>query len=66
MKLIKNNLTKWEIAVAQPITTKKMSGTYHCPELRLPAVRIGADDHQVLGSRRGKYVYFKDGRKELA
>ena len=51
-----------DIEVAQTMTTQKMSGTYLCPELSMPAVRVGADDHNSHPSRRGKYLYFKDGR----
>ena len=64
-----NERSKWLKDLEDPAKARewaKMKGNYHCPELSLPAVRIGADDHQALGSRRGKYVYFKNGRKELA
>jgi len=64
-----NERSKWLKDLESPVKPKeweKMSGKYFCPELTMPAVRIGADDHQALGSRRGKYVYFKNGRKELA
>ena len=53
-----------EAAVAQKRTTDKMSGSYHCPELGEPAIRLGADDHMEWPSRRGSYLVYRDGRQE--
>lgn len=61
-----NERSKWlkDIETAQIMTTKKMSGVYHCPELSLPAVRPGADNHMEYPSRRGNTLYYRDGRTE--
>ena len=60
-----NQRTKWlkEIEVAQTMTTNKMSGVYTCPELSMPAVRVGADDHNQHPSRRNNKLIYKDGRE---
>ena len=50
--------------VAQPNEINKMKGSWMCPELTLPAVRPGADDHLEYPSRRGNTLYFKNGRTE--
>jgi len=50
--------------VAQPNEINKMKGSWMCPELTLPAVRSGADDHLEYPSRRGNTLYFKNGRTE--
>lgn len=53
-----------QIDVAQSQSFSKMSGVYLCPELSMPAVRPGADDHQEHPSRRSNTLVYKDGRKE--
>lgn len=53
-----------QMKTAQKITTNKMNGSYECPELYLPSVRIGADDHLAHPSRNGSTLLYKDGRKE--
>ena len=60
-----NERSKWLKDLEDPVKARewaKMSGNYHCPELSLPAVRIGADDHQAYPSRRGNRLFYKDGR----
>lgn len=61
-----NKQQQWleEIKVAQVMTTQKMKGVYLCPELEMPAVRPGADDHNQHPSRRNNSLMYKDGRKE--
>ena len=61
-----NKQQQWleEIKVAQVMTTQKMSGVYLCPELEMPAVRPGADDHNQHPSRRNNSLVYKDGRKK--
>lgn len=61
--------TEWnawqaDIEVAQKRTTNKMSGSYTCPEMTAPSVRIGADDHAQHPSRRGNKLFYKDGGEE--
>ena len=53
-----------QIEVAQSQSFSKMSGVYLCPELEMPAVRPGADDHNQHPSRRNNSLMYKDGRKE--
>ena len=53
-----------QIEVAQSQSFSKMSGVYLCPELLMPAVRPGADDHQEHPSRQNNTLVYKDGRKE--
>lgn len=55
---------KEQIEVAQSQSFSKMVGVYTCPELTMPAVRPGADDHQEHPSRRNNRVFYKDGRTE--
>jgi len=55
---------KEQIETAQPQSFSKMQGVYTCPELTMPAVRLGADDHQAHPSRRNNRVFYKDGRTE--
>ena len=60
-----NERSKWLKDLEDPAKARewaKMKGTYHCPELSLPAVRVGADDHQAYPSRRGNRLFYKDGR----
>ena len=57
------NLQK-QIETAQRQSFSKMSGVYLCPELSMPAVRVGADDHNQHPSRRNNNLVYKDGRKE--
>jgi hypothetical protein len=52
-----------QIEVAQSQSFSKMSGVYLCPELSMPAVRPGADDHQEHPSRRNNKLIYKDGRE---
>jgi len=62
-----NERGKWLKELEQPVKPKewhKMSGQYHCPELSLPAVRAGADNHAEHPSRRGNTLYYRDGRTE--
>jgi len=57
--------SKWLKELEQPVKPKewhKMDGQYHCPELSLPAVRLGADNHAEHPSRRGNTLYYRDGR----
>ena len=63
MKRTKVNL-KEQIETAQPQSFSKMTGVYTCPELTMPAVRLGADDHQAHPSRRNNTLAYKDGRTE--
>ena len=53
-----------EVKMAQKITSSKMVGSYHCPELYLTSVRICADDHLAHPTRNGPNLLYKDGRKE--
>jgi hypothetical protein len=53
-----------QIETAQRQSFSKMSGVYLCPELSMPAVRVGADDHNQHPSRRNNNLVYKDGRKE--
>jgi hypothetical protein len=53
-----------QIEVAQSQSFSKMTGVYLCPELEMPAVRVGADDHNQHPSRRNNTLVYKDGRKE--
>jgi NTP pyrophosphatase (non-canonical NTP hydrolase) len=55
MRKTKMDLRK-QIEVAQLQSFSKMSGVYLCPELSMPAVRAGADDHQEHPSRRNNTV----------
>ena len=55
-----------QIEVAQSQSFSKMTGVYLCPELAMPAVRVGADDHNQHPSRRNNTLVYKDGRKEKA
>jgi hypothetical protein len=58
---------KWLKTLDEPVKARewhKMSGQYHCPELSLPAVRVGADNHAEHPSRRGNTLYYRDGRTE--
>jgi len=55
---------KEQIEVAQSQSFSKMQGVYTCPELSMPAVRVGADDHNQHPSRRNNNLVYKDGRKE--
>lgn len=69
MKTVLKPKTVWdswreEAVVAQKCTTDKMSGSYHCSELGEPSVRLGADDHMEWPSRRGSYLFYRDGRQE--
>jgi len=60
-----NERSKWLKDLEDPVKARewaKMKGNYHCPELSLPAVRVGADDHQAYPSRRGNRLFYKDGR----
>jgi hypothetical protein len=54
---------KKQIEVAQSQSFSKMTGVYLCPELEMPAVRVGADDHNQHPSRRNNTLVYKDGRK---
>ena len=54
---------KEQIEVAQSQSFSKMQGVYTCPELTMPAVRPGADDHQEHPSRRNNKLIYKDGRE---
>ena len=62
MRKTKMNLRE-QIEVAQSQSFSKMSGVYLCPELSMPAVRPGADDHQEHPSRRNNKLIYKDGRE---
>ena len=44
-------------------TSTRVEDGYKCPELREPAVRLGADDHMRLPSRRGDWLVYRDGRE---
>ena len=48
-----------EISVARSQTWSKMEGVYNEPVK--PAVRIGADDHENLPSRRNNKLIYKSG-----
>jgi NTP pyrophosphatase (non-canonical NTP hydrolase) len=48
-----------QIETAQRQSFSKMSGVYLCPELSMPAVRPGADDHQEHPSRRNNKLIYK-------
>ena len=50
-----------QIETAQRQSFSKMSGVYLCPELSMPAVRPGADDHQEHPSRRNNKLIYKSG-----
>ena len=55
--------TLGRIKIKMPATTKFVpTGTYEGKELRLAAVRQGADDHMALPSRVGNELYYRDGR----
>jgi hypothetical protein len=60
MRKAKMDLRK-QIEVAQLQSFSKMSGVYLCPELSMPAVRPGADDHQEHPSRRNNKLIYKSG-----
>jgi hypothetical protein len=60
MRKTKMDLRK-QIEVAQLQSFSKMSGVYLCPELSMPAVRLGADDHDKHPSRVGNNLHFKGG-----
>jgi hypothetical protein len=44
-------------------TSTRVEDGYSCPELSEPAVRLGADDHIGLPSRRGDWLVYRDGRE---
>jgi hypothetical protein len=44
-------------------TSTRVEDGYSCPELSEPAVRLGADDHMRLPSRRGDWLVYRDGRE---
>ena len=50
-----------QIEVAQSQSLSKMKGVYLCPELEMPAVRPGADDHNQHPSRRNNSLVYKSG-----
>lgn len=50
-----------QIEVAQSQSFSKMTGVYLCPELEMPAVRPGADDHNQHPSRRNNSLVYKSG-----
>ena len=41
-------------------TSTRVDDSYSCPELSEPAVRLGADDHMRLPSRRGDCLHYRD------
>jgi hypothetical protein len=43
-----------------------MGTTYDGAELRLSAVRVGADDHMKFPSRSGNELRYRDGRVEVS
>jgi len=50
-----------QIEVAQSQSFSKMTRVYLCPELEMPAVRPGADDHNQHPSRRNNSLVYKSG-----
>lgn len=46
-------------------TSTRVEDGYRCPELSEPAVRLGADDHMRLPSRRGDRLYYRDGSRTI-
>jgi hypothetical protein len=44
-------------------STRTLEAAYTTPELTEPAVRLGADDHMGLPSRRGDRLVYRDGRE---
>lgn len=57
--------TLGRIKIRMPSTTKFVpTGSYDGKELKVSAVRHGADDHMMLPSRVGNELFYRDGRVE--
>ena len=57
--------TLGRIKIRMPSTEKFIpTGSYDGHELKVSAVRRGADDHMMLPSRVGDKLFYRDGRTE--